>query len=383
MNARALLAGAGIGAGLTYFLDSARGARRRAGARDTVTHSARVIRRAVGTASRDIWQRTYGTAASMRTSFRHDEPVDDQIVVERVRAKLGRLVSHPHAIEVTSTDRVVRLRGPILEREADSLIRGVRRVSGVDDVIDELDRHEQAGNVPALQGGRPPVGERLDAFRPNWAPTTRVFLGTAGAAVAGAGIARRGPAGFVAALLGAGLAARAATNLPANRLFGLTDRRRAVDLQKTILINAPVGEVYAFWSLYENFPRFMSRVFEVTSSDRQPMQSHWKVAGPAGTTVEFDAEVTRAVPNQLIAWRTLPGSPVAHAGIVRFDPEPEGRTRVHFQMSYNPPAGWVGHEIAAVFGVDPKRSMDADLARMKTLIETGRAPHDAAQPLRD
>jgi uncharacterized membrane protein len=112
------------------------------------------------------------------------------------------------------------------------------------------------------------------------------------------------------------------------------------------------------------------------------MQSHWKVAGPAGSTFEFDAEVTRAVPNQMIAWRTLPGSPVAHAGVVRFDPEADGRTRVHIRMTYNPPAGWLGHEVAAAFGVDPKHSMDADLARMKTLIETGRAPHDAAQSIR-
>ena len=52
-------------------------------------------------------------------------------------------------------------------------------------------------------------------------------------------------------------------------------------------------------------------------------------------------------------------------------------------MTYNPPAGWLGHEVAAAFGVDPKSSMDADLARMKTLIETGHAPHDAAQPMRE
>lgn len=57
----------------------------------------------------------------------------------------------------------------------------------------------------------------------------------------------------------------------------------------------------------------------------------------------------------------------------------EGRTRVHIRMSYNPPAGWLGHGIAAAFGSDPKRSMDGDLVRMKTLIETGRGPHDAAQ----
>jgi uncharacterized membrane protein len=381
MKTRSLLAGAGVGAGLTYFLDPGHGARRRARVRDTVTHSARVTRRAIGTVGRDMLHRTYGTAASLRSPFRHDR-VDDPVVVERVRSRLGRLVSHPHAVEVTSIDGVVALRGPVLEREADPLIHAVLRIDGVCDVIDELERHERPGNIPSLQGGRPPAASRLDAFQPHWAPTTRVMLGTAGAAMMVAGLGKRNGAGTIAALLGAGLAARAATNLPVKRLFGISDRRRAVDLQKTIVINAPVGEVYAFWSLYENFPRFMSRVYEVRSSDRRPMQSHWKVAGPAGTTMEFDAEVARAVPNQMIAWRTLPGSPVAHAGVVRFDPEPKGRTRVHIRMTYNPPAGWLGHEVAAAFGVDPKHSMDEDLARMKTLIETGRAPHDAAQRIR-
>jgi uncharacterized membrane protein len=380
MKTRSLFA-AGVGAGLTYFLDPGRGARRRARVRDTMTHSARVTRRAIGTVGRDMLHRTYGTAASLRSPFRHDH-VDDPVVIERVRSKLGRLVSHPHALEVMSADGIVTMRGPILEREADILIRAVRHIDGVRDVIDELERHERAGKIPSLQGGRPPAASRLDALQPHWAPTTRVVLGTAGAAMMVAGLGKRNAAGTIAALLGAGLAARAATNLPAKRLFGVSDRRRAVDLQKTIVINAPVGEVYAFWSLYENFPRFMSRVYDVRSSDRRPMQSHWKVAGPAGSTVEFDAEVTRAVPNQMIAWRTLPGSPVAHAGVVRFDPEAEGRTRVHIRMAYNPPAGWLGHEVATAFAVDPKHSMDEDLARMKTLIETGRAPHDAAQRLR-
>lgn len=203
----------------------------------------------------------------------------------------------------------------------------------------------------------------------------------AGAFLAISGAIRCDLRGFVSALLGTSLVARAGTNVPASRLVGAQSRRRAVDVQKTILINAPVGEVYAFWSLYENFPKFMSRVLQVTSSDRYPMQSHWIVSGPAGTTVAFDAEITRAIPNQLIAWKTLDGAPVAHAGIVRFDPERDGRARVQIRMSYNPPAGWLGHGLAAAFGVDPKSSMDADLARMKTMIETGRAPHDAAQRL--
>jgi uncharacterized membrane protein len=193
------------------------------------------------------------------------------------------------------------------------------------------------------------------------------------------GASLRGGRGAPIAVIGGALFARAVTNLPVRRLFGVTSRRRAVDVQKTITISAPVGEVYAFWSLYENFPRFMSHVLDVNTGDGDPMRSHWTVAGPAGASVAFDAKITKLIPNRVIAWRTLAGSTVAHAGIVRFDPEIDGRTRVHIRMSYNPPAGWLGHGVATAFGVDPKHSMDEDLVRMKTLIETGHAPHDAAR----
>jgi uncharacterized membrane protein len=79
-----------------------------------------------------------------------------------------------------------------------------------------------------------------------------------------------------------------------------------------------------------------------------------------------------------IAWRSEPGSPVQHAGSVRFD-EQAGGTRVTVRLSYHPPAGALGHTVASLLGCDPKHDLDADLMRMKSFIETGVAPHDAAQ----
>jgi uncharacterized membrane protein len=192
------------------------------------------------------------------------------------------------------------------------------------------------------------------------------------------GARRRDLSGWLLMIGGFGLLARAATNLDTKRLVGIGARRRAVDLQKTITIDAAPEDVYAFWAAYENFPRFMSRVLEVRPSAR-PGQSHWTVAGPGGVPIEFDAEVTQEIPNQVLAWRTVEGSIVGHAGFVRFEPAPYERTRLHIRMSYNPPGGWFGHGLAKAFGVDPKSSLDADLVRMKTLVETGRPPHDAAQ----
>src|SRR5262249_17966841 len=91
---------------------------------------------------------------------------------------------------------------------------------------------------------------------------------------------------------------------------------------------------------------------------------------------------TEFIPNKIIAWKSEPGAAIANAGIIRFEPGVTGGTRVTIRLSYNPPAGAIGHAIATIFGASPKREMDQDLLRMKTMIETGRAPHDAAQPMR-
>jgi uncharacterized membrane protein/osmotically-inducible protein OsmY len=378
-NRASMLTGVGLGAGLMYFFDPARGARRRALMRDRLAHASRVAGDAAGATGRDVSHRAAGVAARLRGTV-GQEPVDDRVLLERVRSQIGRAVSHPRAIDVDVVDGVVTLRGPILMDEVSDVIGAVEGVRGVRDVINNLDEHHEPGNVPALQGKRSHRRARAEMWQQQWSPTARLMTCTAGAALAGYGATRRDMAGVLAATAGIGMMARAATNVELRRLTGFGAGRRAIDVQKTIVIDAPVDEVFRFWSQYENFPRFMSRVLEVRPSAREG-QSHWRVVGPGGVPVEFDAVVTAYVPNEVLAWRTVQGSAVAHAGIVRFEPRSDGRTRVHIRMSYNPPGGWVGHGVAAAFGVDPKRSLDEDLARLKTLIETGRPARDAAQPV--
>jgi uncharacterized membrane protein len=110
---------------------------------------------------------------------------------------------------------------------------------------------------------------------------------------------------------------------------------------------------------------------------REDGSSHWKVAGPAGQPVEWDAVTTQLVPNELMAWKTMPGSAVEHAGLIRFERVDDG-TRLDVKMSYNPPGGTLGHTIARLFGADPKSELDEDLLRLKTYLETGKTPRDAA-----
>lgn len=125
-----------------------------------------------------------------------DDPIGDRQLIARVRAQLGRACSHPHAIEVTADNGTVTLRGPILTREIDDVVAGIGRVGGVAAVANELEAHESADGIPALQGEGGIAEPSRDILQRNWAPATRALV-TAGLAAAGiyfASHARRRPA---------------------------------------------------------------------------------------------------------------------------------------------------------------------------------------------
>ena len=159
------------------------------------------------------------------------------------------------------------------------------------------------------------------------------------------------------------------TNIDTNSLLGLGTGGNGIRVQKTINISAPIDEVYRFWHNFENFPLFMDHVKEVVV---QNGISTWKVAGPAGSSIEFQAHITRDVPNESIAWETIPNSQIHHAGVVHFERNWDGGTRVTVQMTYMPPAGVVGHKVAELFGVDPRQAMQDDLSRLKVLLEVNK-----------
>jgi uncharacterized membrane protein len=144
------------------------------------------------------------------------------------------------------------------------------------------------------------------------------------------------------------------------------ERRRTVDIQKTLFIEASPEQVYQFWTDYENFPLFMSNVREVR--DLGGGRSHWVVRGPGGVPIEWDAVLTEQVPGQILAWRSRPGSMLENAGAVRFRPE-GGGTRVDLRLCYSPPAGGAGQVVAELIGADPRAKLNEDLGRLKSLLE--------------
>lgn len=371
-KALAMLTGLGLGAGLTFLADPDRGKRRRALIRDKANHLSHVATDGLDVARRDLRNRSTGWVA--RTSKRlRPEPVDDLVLVARVRSKLGRHCSHPSAIAVTALNGRITLSGPVLAQEAGALVDAIRRVNGVTSIVDQLDRHD-AADVPALQGGSREARTVPEIQQRYWTPGIRLVAGLSGGGLMLWGLARRGLFGSGLGLTGVALLSRALSNQDFRLLLGMGVEREGIAIQKTITLDAPLEQVYAFWHRLENFPRFMRNIRAIRVLDER--RSHWVVTGPAGIPVEWEAEITRTIPNKLISWRSVEGSIVRHEGSIHLQANPDGSTRVHIQMSYVPPAGAVGHAVATLFGADPKHEMDDDLARMKLLIESaaGRTP---------
>jgi uncharacterized membrane protein len=139
-------------------------------------------------------------------------------------------------------------------------------------------------------------------------------------------------------------------------------------VQESIEVQAPLQDVFTYWSNLENFPRIMSNVEEVRVAGDT---SHWKVKGPLGKTVEFDARTTEMSPERGIAWNSTNDNEVETSGQVRFEEVAEGRTRIDVTMNYaDPPGGRVGEVVADAIS-NPEREIREDLENFARQIERG------------
>ncbi len=147
-------------------------------------------------------------------------------------------------------------------------------------------------------------------------------------------------------------------------------------VEGSIEVEAPAEQVYEYWHTLENLPQFMTNVEEVRSTG--PDTTHWRVKGPLGASLEFDARTTQDEPNEAIGWNTEDGE-VQTSGQVRFQQVTENRTRVEVQMNYwDPPGGKVG-EVASRAIANPKVMMEQDLRNFKEIIEGTATPEEVQQ----
>jgi uncharacterized membrane protein len=313
----------------------------------------------------------------VRAIFATDD-VPDEVLAERARSAMGRIVSHPGAIDVAAVNGMVRLSGSVLASEHSALLDVMSSVRGVAYVIDELAVYTDGTGIPSLQGGRRRSLSSVAGYE-NWSPAKRLVASSVGTTLVYTGARQylgehNRAIGVLLGTAGSLLVVRSATNAPVLQLG-----RPTIEIRKTIQVRAPVEEVFEVLARYEKLPGLMHNIRSVQR--RPDGRSHWVLAGPAGVRIEWDAETTASKPNELLAWHTVGRTTLAHAGIIRFERAGEG-TRIDIRITYNPPAGVLGHIAAKLFGLDPKTKLDEDLARLKTFFDTGVPARDAAESSR-
>ncbi len=141
----------------------------------------------------------------------------------------------------------------------------------------------------------------------------------------------------------------------------------AQHIHDSIEVQAPLQDVFTYWSNLENFPQIMSNVEEVRVTGQDT--SHWQVKGPLGTDIEYDAKTTEMSPERGIGWQSE--GEVDNSGQVRFEEVAEGRTRIDVTLTYgDPPGGRLG-ELAAEAIQNPERQLGEDLENFARRVERG------------
>lgn len=154
-----------------------------------------------------------------------------------------------------------------------------------------------------------------------------------------------------------------------------------IRVERTVTVNRPKEELYRMWRDFENLPRFMKHLESVQVDPDDRERSHWVAKAPLGKQVAWDAEVIEERENELLVWKSLPGSMVESMGRVEFLEAPGGRgTMVRVSMEYNPPAGSLGAAFAKLLREEPAMQIKNDLRHFKQIMEAGEIPTVDGQP---
>lgn len=151
--------------------------------------------------------------------------------------------------------------------------------------------------------------------------------------------------------------------------------RRAVDMRMTVVVERPVGEVFEFCRDFENFPEVINGFLRVT--DHQDGRSHWQVRSPRGDIIEWDAVVTKYVPNSVIAWKNQAGSAVEASGLMRFTPLSSTETRVDIALTYLPKHTGLAEAFSALLSSSNTKKLRADIADAPKTIKSARSEASA------
>lgn len=357
-NGKWMLLGGAAAAGAAFFLDSENGPQRRA----TAIKQARKFGQKVDWAVRDTEHKIVGNIKHLLAALSRG-PVDDRVLEERIRSRMGRLVTRPQKIHIACEAGVVTLWGQAPDPDVARLLEVVTGMGGVREVRDHIEDEALSAAIEQTSAIRKAHRDTLL----HWSPARRLVTGAIGTAAAIYGLKRKDRFGFALAAIGAGVAAHSMLEKNVPSLLALSEECPGFEVSRTIRVNAPISTLYDFWTRPENYPKVFSHISEIARLGENLYR--WTINGPAGIPIHWEGMITRSVPNTLVEWKSLPGSMVGNFGAVRFDPNYDASTRVNIRMFYRPPAGILGRFLAELVGTAPEKVLDQDLDRMKMLFE--------------
>lgn len=299
---------------------------------------------------------------------------DDAVVTARVRSKLGRYTSHPHAIRVEAQNGHVTLSGQVLAEEAGDLLKAICSVAGVQHVENQLEVYRRSDNIPALQGGSQAGGKQMSFLQENWNPATRAVGQIVGVALMGNCLARRSLTSTLLGAVGLGLFVRGTANRSLMQLVGMQGTPQAVRFQRTVTIHAPVEKVWDFLTDFEQVGRFLPIVRSVQALGDDHYR--WSLLLPGGQPLEIEERITEKVPEERLSWESVSSHPVSYCGSLSLQRDADDTTRVNIRFDYTPPGGALGAALASLVGMDAKSQFQEAVMRIKPFLETGVVPHD-------
>lgn len=176
---------------------------------------------------------------------------------------------------------------------------------------------------------------------------------------------------LIKASSGAGILIRGITGFcPVYDYFDIDgNKTTSVNIRNTFIVNKPRSEVYAFWRKLENLPLFMRHLESVKELDNK--RSQWQAKIPNNMlAIKWEAEIVKEEKDGLLSWQSLPGATIENAGKVEFrDALGDQGTELRIMITYRPPAGNIGSQVARLFNPLFEKMVKEDVTNFKQFIE--------------
>jgi uncharacterized membrane protein len=150
--------------------------------------------------------------------------------------------------------------------------------------------------------------------------------------------------------------------------------------ERSITIEKPANELYAFWRDPRNLSRIMGNFAEVTGTSEN--RTHWVLHIPViNQKPEWDTQYVEERPGELLRWQSVAGSQIPNEGSLSFQKAPaDWGTVATLSMRFDPPGGVLGDSVAKALSIAPRIGLEQVLRNFKSLVETGELPTLAHNP---